>query len=127
MGKLSLAEGGGTGEGQGHWRGWSLGGPTLTFSPAPASTEPCGRGDSSCPPSRWPLFLGWSRGLPCNPTCSPQAVVAELGGCCLPLPGSRWGEAGARAWPAPGMLWPHSQNPALGVCLLLRPRGLVLL
>lgn len=26
MGKLSLAEGGGTGEGQGHWRGWSPGG-----------------------------------------------------------------------------------------------------
>lgn len=55
----------------------------------------------------------------------------RAGGCCLPLPGSRWGEAGARwlagAWPAPGMLWPHSQNPALGVCLLLRPRGLVLL
>lgn len=64
-------------------------------------------------------------------TCSPRAAVAEPGGCCLPLPGSRWGEAGARwlaeAWPAPGMLWPHSQNPALGVCLLLRPRGLVLL
>lgn len=41
------------------------------------------------------------------------------------------GEAGAHwlagVWPAPGMLWPHSQNPALGVCLLLRPRGLVLL
>lgn len=65
----------------------------------------------------------------CNPPGSP--AMAEPGGCCLPLPGSRWGEAGARwfagAWPAPGMLWPHSQNPALGVCLLLRPRGLVLL
>lgn len=60
-------------------------------------------------------------------TCSPWAAVAEPGGCCLPLPGSRWGEAGAGAWPAPGMRWPHSQNPALGVCLLLRPRGLVLL
>lgn len=33
----------------------------------------------------------------------------------------------AGAWPAPGMLWPRSRNPALGVCLLLRPRGLVLL
>lgn len=26
MGKLSPAQGGGTGEGQGHWCGWSLGG-----------------------------------------------------------------------------------------------------
>lgn len=61
----------------------------MTFSPAPASTEPCGRGDNSCPPSRWPLFLGWSRALPCNPAGSPAHL------------GPQWQSPGAAASPCP--------------------------
>lgn len=62
----------------------------MTFSPAPASTELCGRGDSSRRPSRWPLFLGWSRGLPYNPPGSPARLRP------------RWQSRGAAASPCPG-------------------------
>lgn len=90
MGKLSPAEGGGgrvKGRDTGVAGAW---GATLTFSPAPASTEPCGRGDSSCPPSRWPLSLGWGRELPCNPPCLPARL------------GPPWQSRGAAASPCPG-------------------------
>lgn len=86
----------------------------------------------------WGAELGIWEQPACLGASVPFILVAAVpsarhGAGELPWSSSGWGAgdypfpAGPRSLlaagvqPAPGMLWPRSQNPALGVCLLLCP------
>lgn len=65
-------------------------GAALTFSPAPASTELCGRGATHVPLRGGRCSSGGAGGLPCDPPGSPARL------------GPPWQSRGAAASPCPG-------------------------